>query len=99
MLRIYGNFVVMKKCTTVFPILTGGILNANAKQLQNKWHNVKFNAKGKGRPNPYTDPNWDKDQDVISEQLQPYKELLEDENVEREIEAHLQQVSQSSIYL
>jgi len=71
--------------------LSGGILNANAKQLQNKWHNIKFNAKGKGRPNPYTDPNWDKDQDVISEQLQPYKELLEDENVEREIEAHLQQ--------
>ena len=74
-------------------------MNANAKQLQNKWHNIKFNAKGKGRPNPYTDPDWDKDQDVISEQLQPYKELLEDENVEREIEAHLQQVSTYIFYI
>ena len=71
---------------------TGGILNANAKQLQNKWNNVKFNAKSKGKPNPYTDETWDKDPDVLSEELQPYKELLEDESVEREIEAHLQQV-------
>lgn len=71
--------------------LSGGILNANAKQLQNKWNNVKFSFKSKGKPNPYTEEGWDKDADVISEQLQPYKELLEDESVEREIEAHLQQ--------
>lgn len=71
--------------------LSGGILNANAKQLQNKWNNVKFTYKSKGKPNPYTDESWDKDPDVLSEQLQPFKELLEDESVEREIEAHLQQ--------
>jgi len=70
--------------------LSGGILNANAKQLQNKWNNIKFNFKQKGRGNPYTD-EWDRDADTISEMLQPYKELLEDESVEREIEAHLQQ--------
>jgi len=70
--------------------LSGGILNANAKQLQNKWNNIKFNYKSKGRGNPYTD-DWERDADTISEMLQPYKELLEDESVEREIEAHLQQ--------
>ena len=70
--------------------LSGGILNANAKQLQNKWTNIKFNAKNKGKPNPY-DVEMEQDAEGIAKKLLPFKRILEDEHVEKEIEAHLQQ--------
>ena len=32
--------------------LSGGLLNANQKQLLTKWNNLKFHARQRGKPNP-----------------------------------------------
>jgi len=71
--------------------MSGGILNASAKQLQNKWNNIKFSARQKMKANPYEDATWDKHEEVIAQKLVPFKRILQDEHVEKEIEAHLQQ--------
>ena len=78
-----------------FHRVSGGILNASSKQLQGKWTNVKFSFKNKGKPNPYEPQEFEDENDfnveIIGNKLKPFRKIMDDENLEKEIEAHLQE--------
>jgi len=69
--------------------LSGGLLNANQKQLLTKWNNLKFHARQRGKPNPVDDAD-ELNAEDISKKLKPFRQLLDDAAVERELEAELQ---------
>jgi len=69
--------------------LSGGLLNANQKQLLTKWNNLKFHARQRGKPNP-VDVADELDAEDIAKKLKPFRQLVDDAAVERELEAELQ---------